>query len=681
MIIIEFNVTVIGTVEAFNSTDFQHRVATTLSIPPADISLQVYAASVVVCSRITVNDGVSAANVIASVEALAYVLSLASAVLGVSVEDITQPLASAMLVPVPSPRPPVFPSSPLPPSLPPPIRPPLPDLPSRPAPASLGAVASQAVTRADEASTPTAAIATITAAGASLVVMLVSWCNYLRKRRAKRRIKPDARQDKVIPTQVRPSPPLQTFNPTRTPAWFDYLRKRRSQRRIKPDMRQDTCVPTRVRPLPPTATCSSTPHRLLPLKGVRRVQVLPAPGTLSSAVCAGREEQANAENERVATLTSPPPAPKETRPGQTEQMGTCLQTVPARTFDAPEAARGSADETGSTDASSCIHVPRFEISQSELISGSLLPTPGGLYGSRPPPASGSLPPLFPEDDDWSRQPRRVLGRNLTAQPHPSSDASFSISALPSVPGAIPFAQEPFGKGERTPKDVRAPQPPRAETRRLPPSTHSSATLVPCQRTAPCSAQMITQGTQPRHVRHRGAPQLAQRARVTPSAPSQSVPPPPQQQPPPRSSPRPSPLPYPLRQVLQPSTTTTTEEAMQASTEETTPNPPSPQSTRTGVIPHRRAPQLPVGVHFAPCFTTRSCASPSPPSSPPSAEPSPREKDADSTFSDKIERDFASMVSYMDGKKCNRIGNRIRRAWQHDSKPLESLFYSASPHGW
>ena len=69
--VVEFNLTLAGSIESFNSTDYRSRLAAVLLvIPVSDISSQVYAASVIVVARIWTMNATMSAYAVAALQFL-----------------------------------------------------------------------------------------------------------------------------------------------------------------------------------------------------------------------------------------------------------------------------------------------------------------------------------------------------------------------------------------------------------------------------------------------------------------------------------------------------------------------------------------------------------------------------------------------------------------------------------
>ena len=139
---VEMQLTVQGTVEDFDEASFQSSLGAHLKVSPADISLVVSAASVIVKATITFADASAAGSVVDTLQGLASNLTALSAAVGVTVEGATDPAVSRVVILAPSPPPPSppppSPSPPLP-SPPPPsplLPPPLPPPPAPPPPPS-----------------------------------------------------------------------------------------------------------------------------------------------------------------------------------------------------------------------------------------------------------------------------------------------------------------------------------------------------------------------------------------------------------------------------------------------------------------------------------------------------------------------------------------------------------------
>lgn len=120
--------TVEGTVEAFDQANFTSRLASSLGVPPEAIALNVSAGSINVVATVSV--GGDATEVLSTLQGLAANTSALSDAVGVTIEGVDAPVISLQLVAAPSPPPPALrppPSpSPPPPALPPPALPPPP---------------------------------------------------------------------------------------------------------------------------------------------------------------------------------------------------------------------------------------------------------------------------------------------------------------------------------------------------------------------------------------------------------------------------------------------------------------------------------------------------------------------------------------------------------------------------
>ena len=128
---VDLVVTFAGTVETFDAANYTLHLAALLGVDPADITLNVTSASVLVAATIRVAG--EAENVVASMQALAKNDSALSLAAGIPVEKIDPPTVSVRAVVAPSPPPPSPPSPPSPPPpppSPPPVPPPLPPPPS-----------------------------------------------------------------------------------------------------------------------------------------------------------------------------------------------------------------------------------------------------------------------------------------------------------------------------------------------------------------------------------------------------------------------------------------------------------------------------------------------------------------------------------------------------------------------
>ena len=145
---VEMQLAAQGTVEDFDQAGFQASLGAYLRVSPADISLDVSAASVNVKATITFADASAASGVVDTMQGLASNLTALSAAVGVMVEGATGPVVSQVVILAPSPPPPSPPPpspsppppspspSPPPPSPPPPppLRPPPSPLPPSPSP-------------------------------------------------------------------------------------------------------------------------------------------------------------------------------------------------------------------------------------------------------------------------------------------------------------------------------------------------------------------------------------------------------------------------------------------------------------------------------------------------------------------------------------------------------------------
>ena len=108
--VVDLTLTLAGTVESFNSTQFRWRLADTLATSVDAITLQVSAASIIVVARVAAHDATEAASFVASLMSLTSA-SNASVVLGVQIESIQAVTSS--LVPLLAPS---YPPAPTPPS-------------------------------------------------------------------------------------------------------------------------------------------------------------------------------------------------------------------------------------------------------------------------------------------------------------------------------------------------------------------------------------------------------------------------------------------------------------------------------------------------------------------------------------------------------------------------------------
>lgn len=165
-----------GTVEDFDQAGLQESLGAYLRVSPADISLDVSAASVNVKVTITFADASAARSVVDSMQGLTSNLAALSAAVGVTVEGATGPVVSQVVILAPSPSP-LSPPPPSPPPLPP-SPPPPPDSEARvergEATLSTGAVVGVAV-----------AMPFLVAALAAVLVMLLKY--HRQNRRAARR--------------------------------------------------------------------------------------------------------------------------------------------------------------------------------------------------------------------------------------------------------------------------------------------------------------------------------------------------------------------------------------------------------------------------------------------------------------------------------------------------------------
>lgn len=115
-----FAATIAATIATFDEDAYASNLATELDVPVADISLAVTAASVRVVATVRVAATSAAAAVETAVAALvAAPADVASDRLGVTVEQMEEPITAVVVVPTPSlPPPPLLPPSPLPMPLP-----------------------------------------------------------------------------------------------------------------------------------------------------------------------------------------------------------------------------------------------------------------------------------------------------------------------------------------------------------------------------------------------------------------------------------------------------------------------------------------------------------------------------------------------------------------------------------
>ena len=125
-----FHATLGGTVESFDQQAYVLRLASSLGVKPARISLVVVAASVSVTAIIESPTASDATIVAMAVNSFAVDTAAASAALGVAVLSAESSSTRIFIRPVPSPPPAVLPPSPPPPPPPPP--PPVPGLPLPP---------------------------------------------------------------------------------------------------------------------------------------------------------------------------------------------------------------------------------------------------------------------------------------------------------------------------------------------------------------------------------------------------------------------------------------------------------------------------------------------------------------------------------------------------------------------
>ena len=101
---VTYTLTIAGTVETFNATSYQHRLANTLLVPVGDITLEVYAASVIVVARIAAADADAATDIVNALAPLSSI-STASTSLGVQVESVQPVTTSLVAFTAPSPSP------------------------------------------------------------------------------------------------------------------------------------------------------------------------------------------------------------------------------------------------------------------------------------------------------------------------------------------------------------------------------------------------------------------------------------------------------------------------------------------------------------------------------------------------------------------------------------------------
>ena len=173
---VEMQLVLQGTVEDFDQAGLQASLGAYLRVSPADISLDVSAASVNVKVTITFADASAARSVVDSMQGLTSNLAALSAAVGVTVEGATGPVVSQVVILAPSPSP-LSPPPPSPPPLPP-SPPPPPDSEARvergEATLSTGAVVGVAV-----------AMPFLVAALAAVLVMLLKY--HRQNKRAARR--------------------------------------------------------------------------------------------------------------------------------------------------------------------------------------------------------------------------------------------------------------------------------------------------------------------------------------------------------------------------------------------------------------------------------------------------------------------------------------------------------------
>ena len=98
---VEMQLTVQGTVEDFNQARFKSSLGAYVNVSPADISLDVSAASVNVKATITFADASAAGSVVDTLQGLASNLTAFSAAVGVTVEDATDPAVSQVVTETP----------------------------------------------------------------------------------------------------------------------------------------------------------------------------------------------------------------------------------------------------------------------------------------------------------------------------------------------------------------------------------------------------------------------------------------------------------------------------------------------------------------------------------------------------------------------------------------------------
>ena len=110
---VEMQLAAQGTVEDFDQAGFQASLGAYLRVSPADISLDVSAASVNVKVTITFADTSAARSVVDTMQGLTSNLTALSAAVGVTVEGATGPVVSQVVILAPSPSPLSPPPAPL----------------------------------------------------------------------------------------------------------------------------------------------------------------------------------------------------------------------------------------------------------------------------------------------------------------------------------------------------------------------------------------------------------------------------------------------------------------------------------------------------------------------------------------------------------------------------------------
>ena len=110
---VEMQLAAQGTVEDFDQAGMQASLGAHLRVSPADISLDVSAASVNVKVTITFADTSAARSVVDTMQGLTSNLTALSAAVGVTVEGATGPVVSQVVILAPSPSPLSPPPAPL----------------------------------------------------------------------------------------------------------------------------------------------------------------------------------------------------------------------------------------------------------------------------------------------------------------------------------------------------------------------------------------------------------------------------------------------------------------------------------------------------------------------------------------------------------------------------------------